>query len=282
MTGDVVANLLDNFARFQFPDSGRLEAGTVAHDVYRTGTGPPVLIMHELPGFTLPLVKFALRLAEERFTIYLPHLFGSFMKPCSLGNFRALCVSREFANLQAGVTAPIASWLRDLAREISTRHGNRRVGAIGMCLTGAFVIPLVLDPVVSAAVAAQPAIPFSILHAVTGLGHGHWMKELNVSNKDVAAARQALYERNQTILALRFAEDRICPREKLTRLREEFEDRLEAEEYDGASVWQRWFWPRHSTLTGEYDKASRGSPGHPTRKAFARVSSFLRQHLESD
>jgi dienelactone hydrolase len=61
-----------------------------------------------------------------------------------------VCVSEEFAKLeagvlQAGVPRPIVDWLRALAAHVSGLHGGAKVGAIGMCLTGAFAIPLILE-----------------------------------------------------------------------------------------------------------------------------------------
>ena len=162
---------------------------------------------------------------------------------------------------------------------MSTRHGNGRVGAIGMCLTGAFVIPLVIDPWVAAPVAAQPGVPFSSTYVYTGLGHGRWASQLNVSDEHLAAAGRRLKTDNMQMLALRFEEDRICPRARIDRLRQAFGDNLEIEELGGASTLQRIFFPRHSTLTAEYAKARDAGPDHPTHKAFRRVVEFLSARL---
>ena len=74
--------------------------------------------------------------------------------------------------MQVGVSAPIVDWLRALASDLSARHEHANVGAIGMCLTGAFVIPLVLERCVTAPVAAQPGVPFSGVFRAVGLGRG--------------------------------------------------------------------------------------------------------------
>jgi hypothetical protein len=47
---------------------------------------------------------------------------------------------------QAGVSAPITIWLRALAHHIFVTEKSPKVGVIGMCLTGAFVKPLVIEP----------------------------------------------------------------------------------------------------------------------------------------
>ena len=252
----------------------------ISHDVYVTGDGPPVLVMHELSGMNATAVDFARRLAGEGFRVYLPHLFGKPLEAAAFSNSLKLCISREFGRLAAGKSAPITDWLRALTQDMSTRHGNSRVGAIGMCLTGAFVIPLVIDPWVAAPVAAQPGVPFSSTYVYTGLGHGRWASQLNVSDEHLAAAGRRLKADNMQLLALRFEEDRICPRARLDRLREAFGDNIEVQEYGGASALQRIFFPRHSTLTGEYAKAGGAAPpDHPVHQAFQRVVEFLRARL---
>src|SRR5262245_34126968 len=211
---------LDGFTSYKWSH------GDISHDVYVIGDGRPVLVIHELPGMTTATTDFSRRLAGERFRVYLPHMFGKLLQSASLGNTLRLCISREFAGLAAGKSAPITNWLRALAQDISARNHNGRVGAIGMCLTGAFVIPLVIDPWVPAPVAAQPAVPFSIIYLKTGLGHGRWASQLNVSDADLAAAGRRLKADNLQLLALRFEEDRFCPRARFDRLRQAFGDNL--------------------------------------------------------
>ncbi len=264
---------LDAFTRFAHEDSG------ISHDVYAIGErgAPPVLVMHELPGLAEPAVRFARRLSAQGFHVYLPHLFGDLLKWDALGNYRRLCVSKEFANLQANVSAPITTWLRSLTRRMSDEHGSRRVGAIGMCLTGAFAIPLVLDPWVTAPVASQPAVPMSWRYAITGFGKGAWARELNVTDTELTQAARRLETERLTLLAFRFKTDRISVPEKIERLREACGDRLESHTY--ATPWWRFVRPPHAVLTEEYDKASDASPDHPTRQALARLVSFLQEHL---
>jgi dienelactone hydrolase len=161
---------------------------------------------------------------------------------------------------------------------MSKEHSNRRVGAIGMCVTGAFALPLVLDPWVAAPVASQPAVPFSWTYALTGLGKGAWAGELNVHDDELAAAARRLETDDLTLLAFRFKADRICPSEKIERLRAACGARLESHEYE-TSWWRSIVRPPHAVLTEEYDKAEAAGPQHPTRQAFARLVSFLHAHL---
>jgi dienelactone hydrolase len=57
----------------------------MSHDVYVTGDGPPVLVMHELSGMNATAVDFARRLAREGFRVYLPHLFGKPLQAAAPG-----------------------------------------------------------------------------------------------------------------------------------------------------------------------------------------------------
>jgi len=255
--------------------------GGVTHRVYMVGEteAPPVLVMHELPGFAEPAVDFARRLSAAGFHVALPHLFGDFMRRNPLRYYRQLCVSREFANLTAGVSAPITVWLRSLTQRLSAEHEGSRVGTIGMCLTGAFVLPLVLDPWVTAPVAAQPAVPFSFTYRLTGLGKGAWAGQLNIHDDELTGAAGRLQRDNLRLLALRFQDDRISVPEKIERLRAACGDRLEAHEYPSSSAWRRAFDPPHSVLTEEYLRARDADATHPTRQAFARVVAFLREQL---
>ncbi len=178
---------LAGFAQFTFA------TGDISHFVYHSGDrrDPPLLLMPEIAGFAPGLHLFAQRLTIARFQVYVPWLFGPFGQRARILNGFSLCVSREFANLRAGVSAPVTSWLRALATHISQHNGGRPIGAIGMCLTGAFAIPLIIDPSVAAAVAAQPSVPFSALFAAFGVGRGAWMRQLNVSEHDICEARAA-------------------------------------------------------------------------------------------
>ena len=258
----------DGFSEFEFPFAD------MQHRVFFTGIGPPVLVMHELPGLTPAALNFGRRLAGEGFRVYLPLLFGEFGQDDWRGSYRMLCMSREFANLTAGVSAPVVNWLRALASELSARHGGSKVGAIGMCLTGAFVIPLILEPCVAAPVAAQPGAPFSTVFRAIGIGRGPWMSQLNISDDHVRDAASRAREAGLSLLAARFEKDRICPAERFDRLQSAFGPRMIRRELHGGSFLR----PPHATLTSEYERAP-DDPQQPTRQLFDEVVRFLRERL---
>ena len=47
------------------------------HPVYRTGSGPAVIVIHEIPGLTPLVAEFGRKVAERGMTAVLPDLFGT-------------------------------------------------------------------------------------------------------------------------------------------------------------------------------------------------------------
>jgi len=268
------------YGRFAFEHRVQ-DHGPIEHQVYRTGDGAPVLVMHELPGLTTAALNFGRRLAAEGFRVYLPLLFGNPGDSDPRRYHRELCISREFGCLAAGKSAPIVDWLRALVLDISRRDGGAKVGVIGMCLTGAFAIPLLAVPCVTAPVAAQPGVPFSMTFLVfgkLGLGRGDWMKQLNVADADIEVAAARARGDGIPLLAVRFESDRICPRARFDRLELAFRMSMIRRELPDGSIWRRWLSPPHATLTQEFERAP-DDPAHPTRDLFSAVVAFLKKQL---
>ena len=73
--------------------------------VYLRGDGPGVVVMHEIPGITPEVARFARIVADDGFRVYLPHLFGTPDKPFSngyvLGQMARACVSRGVQGTRA-------------------------------------------------------------------------------------------------------------------------------------------------------------------------------------
>jgi dienelactone hydrolase len=277
MTAHPTGPALEGYAQFRFT------AGGFSHNVYQGGErgDPPLLLMPELAGFSPGLLQFAARLKDARFQVYVPWLFGPFGQRTPLRNAMRLCISREFANLRAGISAPVTNWLRELTAHMSQHNGGGRVGAIGMCLTGAFAIPLVIDPQVVAAVAAQPSVPFSALFTVFGVRRGASMHELNVSAGHIAEARDRLTSGAARLLAVRNRADGICPREKLERFQQEFPVGLEVREYGEVNSRNSLGERPHATFTKEYRVAQNPTDEHPSRRAFADLVDFFDRHLRA-
>lgn len=250
----------------------------IEHPVFRKGSGRPLLLLHELPGLAEPCVNFADRLHKAGFEVHLPLLVGEPLRYEALANYRRLCVSAEFARLQAGVSSPISRWLRALAADIVQSRPGSKLGVIGMCLTGAFVIPLVLTPGVAAGVVSQPAIPFDTLYRFTGIGlRRGWRAQLNVHDDELRDAGVCARREAKHLLVQRYADDRLCPRDRIERIAQAFGAAAEVHEFAEPSWLRRSFDPPHALLTEEYDRRTDDDPA--TRQALQRVLEFFDQHL---
>ena len=181
---------------------GSHTAGRVTHPVYRKGTGPGVVIVHEIPGITPEVLAFADEVVDRGFTVVLPHLFGDPGAPASTGRIvRAIgrvCVSREFTKLRAGVTSPVADWLRSLARSLHAQLGGPGVGALGMCLTGGFALAMMVDDSVAAPVLAQPSLPAAMGKTRSA--------DLGLSPADLDVVRRRVAE-GCPVLGVRYRDD---------------------------------------------------------------------------
>jgi len=178
------------------------DASGMTHPTYRRGSGPGVVIVHEIPGITPDVLAFAEEVVAAGFTVVLPHLFGRPGAPMSVPeiarSFARVCVSREFTKLATGETAPVAGWLRSVARELHEELGGPGVGALGMCFTGGFALAMMVDDSVAAPVLCQPSAPFAVGKRRAA--------DLNLSPGDLDVVRRRAAAGCQ-VLGLQFAQD---------------------------------------------------------------------------
>src|SRR6201986_5214231 len=149
---------LKDYSAFDFDD------GRWMRKVFRRGSGPAVIVIHEMPGLHPLVIRFADRVAEAGMTVFLPSLFGTPGKPVSrnyaLGQMLAnICIHREFNVWSTQKSSPIVEWLRALSRKAHAECGGRGVGAVGMCFTGGFALAMMTEPSVVAPVLSQPSMP---------------------------------------------------------------------------------------------------------------------------
>ncbi len=154
-------SLLESWQRSDF------RAGRTSHPIYRKGSGPGVIVIHEIPGLTPMVIAFGEEVVAAGFTVVMPQLFGtpggSHEDPLNWSKAVAqVCISREFTKLALGQTAPIAGWLRALARDLHEELGGPGVGAVGMCFTGGFALAMMVEAPVVAPVLSQPSTPAPI------------------------------------------------------------------------------------------------------------------------
>ena len=128
--------VLEGWAKSTFTAAG------FTRDVYRRGSGPAVVVVHEIPGVTPAVEAFANNVVDAGFTVVMPSLVGTPGRGPS-GNYIAssmlkVCVAKEFTTMAMKQTSPIIAWLRALARSLHNELGGPGVGAVGMCFSGGF------------------------------------------------------------------------------------------------------------------------------------------------
>ncbi|MGO8871431.1 MAG: dienelactone hydrolase family protein [Acidimicrobiales bacterium] len=254
------------------------ESSTFTHDgetrtVYRTGSGPAVIVMSEIPGITPAVAGFGRKVAAAGFTSVLPHLFGEDGRAASIGygasSFARACIAREFTVLASGRTSPVIGWLRALAADEHRRCGGPGVGAVGMCFTGGFALGMMVDDVVVAPVLSQPSLPI-------GMTRAH-RRDLGLSGEDLARVQERAAA-GTCVLGLRFAGDKLSPPERFAHLREVLGDAFVGVEIDSSPGNPYGHRKRaHSVLTEDLDDR----PGTPTRAALDQVVAFFAERLHT-
>ncbi len=253
-------------------DQANFQWGPWQRTVYRKGSGPGVIIMHEMPGLHPLVVRFADRVAERGMTVFLPSLFGQPERPISGGYavkelLQGICIRREFSVWATDRSSPIVDWLRALARKVHADCGGAGVGAVGMCFTGGFALAMMTEPAVVAPVLSQPSLPLPF-----GPGAAKRRCVIDASAEEMSKARERMDSENLSMLGLRFHGDPFVPPERFAMLKNTFGDRFEAIELspDDAAPDERM--APHSVLTVHLNDAD---PEGPTREVERRVIEFF-------
>ena len=241
--------LLDSWTR------GEHSADGTSYPTFRKGSGPGVIVIHEVPGLTPKVIGFAEEVVAAGFTVVLPHLFGTPEAPVGprsmLTTFPKVCVSREFTKLAAGETSPIAGWLRSLSRSLHEELGGPGVGALGMCFTGGFALAMMVDTSVAAPVLAQPSLPFAVGRKRSA--------DLGLSPNDLAVVKQRAAA-GCAVLGLQYDKD-MATGTRFDTLTREIGDAFIRVEFPGR---------KHSTLTE-----------HRQQEGVDRVLAFFAEKLRS-
>lgn len=225
-------------------DVGEFTAADMTYPTYRRGSGPGVIVIHEIPGITPLVAKFANEVVDAGFTVVMPSVVGTPGKPPTGGyiaqSMAKACIAKEFTTFALNQTSPIIAWLRALARSLHDEVGGPGVGAVGMCFSGGFALGMMVDDLMLAPILSQPSLPFSI-----GKTRG---ADLNLSPDDAAAVAERAAQGCQ-VLGLRFADDRLVG-ERFASLQELLGDSFIAVELPSAKK------SDHSVLTEQRDDAS--------------------------
>ena len=230
--------VLDGWERGEFTAAG------ITHPTYRRGTGPGVIVVHEIPGITPLVTKFANEVVERGFTVVMPSLVGTPGKSPSNAyagaSMAKICIAKEFTTFALNQTSPVIAWLRALARNLHQDVGGPGVGAVGMCFSGGFALGMMVDDIMLAPVLSQPSLPFSV-----GTTRG---ADLNLSPDDAAVVAERAASGCQ-VLGLRFADDSLVG-DRFSSLRELLGDAFIAIELPSSKK------ADHSVLTEQRDDDS--------------------------
>lgn len=256
------AQIFKDYETFDFDD------GRWTRQVFRRGSGPAVIIIHEIPGLHPQVVEFADRVAAAGMTVFMPSLFGEPGKPVSAGYalgsmFMNICVRREFNVWANGKSSPIVDWLRALARKVHAECGGPGVGAVGMCFTGGYALAMMTEPSVIAPVLSQPSMP---------IGKGS-EAVIDCSAAEIACAKRRFVEEDLSMIGMRFHGDPFIKDDRFDMLKREFGDRFEAIELDPKDAKPGTGMKAHSVLTVHLRESG------PTKEAEHRVIGFFRERL---
>lgn len=254
---------LGDYQRFDFTDP----AGRWTRPVWRRGSGPAVIVIHEIPGLHPLVIRFADRVAAAGMTVFCPSLFGEPGRPVSRGYAMrsmaaAICVRREFRVWSSDASSSIVDWLRALASFAHAECGGKGVGAVGMCFTGNFALAMMTEPSVVAPVLSQPSLPAGGAKAAAGLG---------VSPAEIACAKRRFAEEGLSMIGLRFKSDKLVPDARFEALKSTFGDAFEAIELEDADAKPDPNMAPHSVLTIHL------SEDGPSKAAEQRVIAFFKE-----
>jgi len=233
--------------------------GTQRQVMTSRNSGFPVIILHELFGISASLLAFAEMIEAAGFKTYLPVLFGS-TEPAKTAMDKLkrgaefTCVAHQFRIFSSEESGPWAEWLRHLVDWSCSDSGHGRAGAIGLCLTGNFVLSMAVNAKVAAPVMGEPSLPF--------LGGG-----LHATPAEVAQVRQRL-DSGLEMRAYRFETDTKCKAGRFL----EFEQKL-GQGFKGTTL------PATEKLHSVFTEDLRDAGGQLRHDKVDEVIDFLRTRL---
>jgi carboxymethylenebutenolidase len=167
---------------------------------------PGVLLLHEMFGLTSQVRADARALAREGYFVAAPNLYSQ-----GMGRY---CMKFFFSRdaLANTADAPQVQEIHALLDDLKARaECNGRLGMIGMCMTGGFVLQMARRDDVAAPV---------VYH------HGFGVRGSGLADEDAAAI-------DVTVQGHFAGDDRICPRKKVEALARQLGERLEVNVYEG-------------------------------------------------
>lgn len=259
--------MLSDYTQTEFTHEG------VTKPVYVRGHGPAVIVIHEIPGITPHVTRFADWVVDAGFRVYMPLLVGEAGPAPTVGyalkSLAKICISRQFHVLAGHRSSPVTDWLRALARHAHAEAGGKGVGAVGMCFSGNFALSMMMEPALMAPVLSQPSLPFPFGAARKAA--------LHVSPEELTCLKERC-SKGDKVLGLRFKGDITSPGERFETLRRELGNAFEGIEIDDKYANPKSPEPKpHSVLTEDLIDED----GQPTKEAAKRVVAFFVERLKT-
>ena len=102
----------------------------ISRDVYRRGSGAPVVIIQELPRIGAEILRLADEFIARDFAVILLHLFGPLEKISMGGNLvRVFCMRNEFSLFESKRFSPVVDCLKALCQQAKAQGEPKGVGA---------------------------------------------------------------------------------------------------------------------------------------------------------
>ena len=207
-------------------DGVRLEVLSAAP---ATGPRRDVIVLHEITGPSALFFSYVDTLVDEGFTVHCPAFFGKpFETPSAIRRgilaIKACGVFSEFECFERSAYSPLNPWLIALAVDISGGEG-RKLGAIGMCLTGIQPLAMLRARAVVAPVLCQPTLPIG--------KNVRSARDFGLPSSDFDFAYARVHAEDLKVLLIRYKGDKVASAERAARLVEHFKPRIEFVEPDG-------------------------------------------------
>lgn len=213
---------------------------TIDVEIYHNGQttkSPGILLLHEIAGLLDFYRKDAMDLAERGYLVYVPNLFTSEARQYCI---RALVQAAGRVNRCNSIPAQEIHRLLDVLKD--DKRCNGRLGMLGACLTGGFVIHM----------AKRPDMLAPVLYH-----HSLGIEGAGVPKDDSLDDIQRLQAHWATV-------DPFCPASRQRKLKTALGDRLEDYYYN---------------MPHGFRSTSRLLPG--SKQVWSRTLSFFDQHLKN-
>ena len=247
-------------------------------------TRAPVVICEELFTLSPGILKLAQRLAKNGFAVYVPILFGNAREDPNNPWLASRALTFAFskpdwkANDAAADDRPVIRETAGLCTAIAARHPKKKLGVIGLCITGSFPLELLAEgSLIAAPVISQPAIPLVASNFERRASFG-------MSPRKMLVLQQEVNEHHLQVLGFRFELDPISPPERFANIKQCLKSAFIDATLPAADYIYRDGCPSnaHAVLTDGYSDLVAGKRETRGHFAYRQLVWFLKTHLDRE